>query len=141
MPRRKIGELESINELTGELRVHRSLWTNKYTESFFMLRTTDDLDWLDNLSANEIKLIMKLHKWSDSTTMRISISGFQRDEICKKIKIKRRQISILLRRLIDKDCIRRISQNDFMVNPAHAFKCSASQVRERMAIYEKLKTK
>lgn len=141
MPRRKIGELESVNELTGELRVHRSLWTNKYTESFIMLRTTDGLDWFFRLGKNEKSLIIMLHNWSDPTNMRVSLSGWQREEICSKLGVNKRQISLILRRLVEFDCIKRINQNDFMVNPEHAFKCSASQVRERISIYKKLKSK
>ena len=138
MPKRKIGELEFHNELTGEITKHRSLWTNKYTESFIMLRTTDTLDWMFKLGKNEMKLAIMLHDWSEPTNMRISLSGWQRDFICDKLKIERRQISLILKRLVEQGCIKRISQNDFMVNPAHAFKCSASQVRERIEIYKSL---
>ena len=141
MAKRKIGYLERVNELTGEITVSKSLWTNKYTESFIMLRTTDGLDWFYELGKNEKSLIVMLHNWSEPTNMRISLSGWQRAEVCAKLGVNRRQISLILRRLVDKDCIKRISQNDFMVNPAHAFKCSASQVRDRISIYEQLNKK
>lgn len=138
MTRRKIGYVERLNELTGELTKSTSIWTNKYTESFLMLRMTDGLDWAFELGANEIKVMLLLHHWSEPTNMRISLSGWQREEICTKLNIQRRQISLILRRLIERDCIKRISQNDFMVNPAHAFKCSANQVRDRIEIYKSI---
>jgi len=138
MSKRRIGHLEHHNELTGEVTVSKSLWTNKYTESFIMVRTTDGLDWFYSLGKNEKSLILMLHNWSEATNMRISLSGWQRDEICEKLRIERRQISLVLKRLIEKDCLKRLGQNDFMVNPAHAFKCSASQVRERINIYKTL---
>lgn len=138
MSRRKIGYLERVNELTGELTISKSIWTNKYTESFIMLRTTDTLDWFFPLGKNEKSLILMLHNWSEPTNMRISLSGWQREEIILKLGVQRRHLSILLKSLVDNNCIKRISQNDFMVNPAHAFKCSASQVRERIEIYNKL---
>jgi len=141
MAKRKIGYLERVNELTGEITVSKSLWTNKYTESFIMLRTTDGMDWFYDLGKNEKSLVMMLHNWSEPTNMRISLSGWQREEICLKLKINRRQISLILKRLVDLDCIKRINQNDFMVNPAHAFKCSASAVRDRISIYQQLKSK
>lgn len=141
MAKRKIGELESLDYLTGEVKVHRSLWTNKYTESFIMLRTTNGLDWFFELGKNEKSLIVMLHNWSEPTNMRVSLSGWQRDEICLKLGINRRQISLVLKRLIDKDCIKRINQNDFIVNPSHAFKCSASQVRDRIGVYMAVKSK
>jgi len=139
MAKRKVGEFLQVNENTGEVTKHTSLWSNKYTESFIMIRTTDGLDWYFPLSKNEKSLILMLHDWSEPTNMRLSLSGWQRDEVCKKLKINRRQISLLLRSLVDKDCIKRISQNDFLVNPAHGFKCSASQVRDRIEIYKNLK--
>jgi hypothetical protein len=141
MPKRKIGHLEHHNELTGEITVSRSVWTNKYTESFIMLRTTDGLDWFYDLGKNEKSLVIMLHNWSEPTNMRVSLAGWQREEVCKKLCINRRQISLVLKRLVERDCIKRINQNDFMVNPAHAFKCSASQVRDRIEIYKQLKTK
>lgn len=141
MSKRKIGELESLDYLTGEVKVHRSLWTNKYTESFIMLRTTNGLDWFFELGKNEKSLIVMLHNWSEPTNMRVSLSGWQRDEICLKLGINRRQISLVLKRLIDKDCIKRVNQNDFIVNPAHAFKCSASLVKDRIGVYMAIKSK
>ena len=141
MAKRKIGHLERLDELTGELTISRSFWTNKYTESFIMIRTTEGLEWFHKLGNNEKSLVLMLHIWSDPTNMRLSISGWQRDEICETLKVNRRQISLILRRLIEKDCIKRINQNDFLVNPAHMFKCSASKVREMMREYEQVKSK
>lgn len=138
MPRKKIGYIERVNDLTGELTKSVSWYSNKYTEKFIMIRTTDTLDWFYPLGKNEKSLILMLHDWSEPTNMRISLAGWQREQIIEKLGIKRRQISILLKSLVDAGCIKRISQNDFMVNPAHAFKCSASQVREKIEIYKKL---
>ena len=138
MPRKKIGYIERVNELTGELTKSVSWYSNKYTEKFIMVRTTDSLDWFYPLGKNEKSLILMLHDWSEPSNMRVSLAGWQRDEIIIKLGVKRRQISILLKNLVDADCIKRLGQNDFMVNPSHVFKCSASQVRDRIEIYKNI---
>lgn len=140
MGRAKIGEFQIENHLTGEYS-HKSYYINRYTEKFIMVRTTDGLDWFFELGKNEKSLVLMLHNWSEPTNMRISLSGWQRDEICSKLDINRRQISLVLKRLIEKNCIKRINQNDFIVNPAHAFKCEAKQVKDRIPIYDSVVSK
>jgi hypothetical protein len=141
MARRKIAYVERVNELTGEITVAKSLWTNRYNESFIMVRTTDGLDWFFSLGKNEKSVVLMLHTWSEPTNMRVSVAGWQREELCLKLGIDKRQLSVLLRRLVLADCIRRLGQNDFLVNPAHCFKCSSSDVRERIKIYLETKSK
>lgn len=139
MPRKKIGYVERVDELTGEITKSVSWYSNKFTESFVMLRTTDGLDWFLRLSKNEKSLIVLMHNWADPKTGRISLQGWQREEVCIKLGINRRNISVILHSLCVLDCLVRISQNDFMVNPAHMFKCSANEVRERIEKYKSLK--
>lgn len=139
MPRKKIGYVESVNELTGEITKSVSWYSNKFTESFVMLRTTEGLDWFLRLSKNEKSLVVLIHSWSDPKTGRISLQGWQREHICEKLSINRRNISIILQSLCKQDCLKRISQNDFIVNPAHIFKCSSNELRERIEKYKSLK--
>lgn len=139
MPRKKIGYVERVNELTGELTKSVSWYSNKFTESFIMLRTTDGLDWYLKLSNNEKNLIVLMHNWADPKTGRISLQGWQREQICEKIGIKKRSISVILHYLAQKDCLIRIAQNDFMLNPAHMFKCSTNEIRDKIEKYKSLK--
>ena len=140
MPRKKIGYIERVNELTGELTKSVSWYSNKYTEKFIMVRTTDSLDWFYPLGKNEKSLILMLHDWSNAENMRLSLQTWQRDKICDKLNVGRRQISLLLKSLENADCIKRLSQNDFMVNPAHANKCGTKEWRKRTLEYNSIKT-
>jgi len=135
--KKKVGEFEYVDVRTGEILKHIDKIYTTYSESFIMVRTTDSLDWFIPLGKNEKSLILMLHDWSDAVSMRVSISGLQREVLCHKLGIQRRQISLLLKSLEKENCIKRISQNDFMVNPAHCNKCATREWRKRIEIYNK----
>lgn len=138
---KRIDRIKTVDSNTGEILGSVDRIYTKIHESFIMVRTTNGLDWYFPLSKNEKSLILMLHDWSDATTMRLSLSGWQREYICKTLCVERRMVSILLKGLEDKDCIKRLSQNDFMVNPAHAFKCSTTLVHSMIKQYELIKSK
>lgn len=136
---KKIGTINYVDNKTGEHLGSVSKIYTKDNESFIMVRTTDNLSWYFPLSKNEKSLILMLHDWSDPNTMRLSLAAWQREYICKTLSVERRMLSLLLKGLQEHDCIKRLSQNDFMVNPAHAFKCSTGEVRKRIEQYNNLK--
>jgi len=138
---KNIGNFRDVDKSTGEIIRDVDRIYTKLNETFIMVRTTNGLDWYFPLSKNEKSLILMLHDWSDATTMRLSLSAWQRDYICNTLSIERRMVSILLKGLEEKDCIKRLSQNDFMVNPAHAFKCSTLLVRKRIEEYKLINNK
>lgn len=135
MSKKNIGQLEYVDKSTGEVLQHIDKIYTTYSESFIMIRTTDGLDWFYNLGKNEKSLVLMLHSWSDSDSMRLSLQAWQRDHICDKLGISRRQISVLLKSLENSNCIKRLSQNDFLVNPSHANKCGTKQWRKRIEKY------
>ena len=133
-----IGTVYTIEGTTGEVLSSVSKYMNKIKEKFIMVRTTEGLDWYFPLSKNEKSLILLLHDWSDAASMRVSLSAWQREYVCSTLQVERRMLSILLKGLESQGCIKRLSQNDFMVNPAHAFKCSTNEVKKRIIEYEKI---
>jgi hypothetical protein len=133
---KNIGNFREVDRQTGEIIRDVDRIYTKVHESFIMVRTTNGLDWYFPLSKNEKSLILMLHDWSDAATMRLSLSAWQREYICKTLGVERRMVSIMLKGLQEKNCIKRLSQNDFMVNPAHAFKCSTTLVRNMIKEYE-----
>lgn len=137
--RRKIQQVDIVDTSTGEIVSSQSTWVNKSSESFVMLRTTNGIDWYFPLTRNEKNLFLMLSQWADSKTMKISISKWQRIEIYSKLEVERRMVSLMLRGLEDKNCIKRISQNDFMINPSFAFKCSTNELKLKINDYNKLK--
>ena len=139
MSKRKIGEIIQVNHSTGEVTSHRSLWSNRYSERFLMFRLTDGLDWYYSLSKNGKSLFVYLHDISDSDSMRVSLTVCNREYICSKLDIARRQLSLLLNELVVSDCIFRLSQNDFVVNPSYLFKCSLSDLQNKIDEYDLIK--
>lgn len=138
MSKKNIGHLEYVDKRTGEVLQHIDKVYTAYSESFIMIRTTEGLDWYYPLGKNEKSLVLMLHEWSDSESMRLSLQVWQRDLICARLGISRRQISILLKSLEKSNCIKRLSQNDFLVNPSHANKCGTKQWRKRIEKYNSI---
>ena len=141
MAKKQIREITLVDVSTGEVLSQKAMYSSKYTESFIMLRTTNGIDWYFELTNNEKNLVLMLHDWANHLNMRLSLSGWQREMIIEKLGIKRRMVSILIRGLEDKDCLLRLGNNDFMLNPEHAFKCSTGEVKTKIGEYRELKAK
>lgn len=141
MSKKQIREITLVDVSTGEVLSQKALYSEKYTESFIMLRTTNGIDWYFELTNNEKNLVLMLHDWANHLNMRLSLAGWQREMIVEKLRIKRRMVSVLIRGLESKDCLLRLGQNDFMLNPEHAFKCSTGEVKTKIGEYRELKYK
>ena len=141
MAKKQIREVTIVDVNTGEEVNRKVMYSEKYTESFIMLRTTIGIDWYFELTNNEKNLVLMLHDWANHLNMRLSLSGWQREMIIEKLGIKRRMLSILIRGLESKDCLLRLGQNDFMLNPEHAFKCSTGEVKTKIGEYREIKAK
>ena len=136
MAKKKINEFSRVNELTGEIREHYSYYSDKYTESFIMIRTTNGEDWFYALSNNQKNLLMIMWKWCDADQMAVYLGTVRRKEICTKLSIGKRQITAIISSLCAKDYIKRIGRDDFLVNPEYMFKCSVGKVREKINKYQ-----
>lgn len=138
MSSKKVGEFVYIDHDTREVLQTVDKIYGKVIEKFIMVRTTDGLDWFYPLGKNEKSLILMLHDWSNHENMRLSLQAWQRDVICEKLNVGRRQISLLLKSLEDNNCIKRLSQNDFVVNPEHASKKAVKDWRNQIKQYNSL---
>lgn len=136
---KKIYERTSVDSISGEVLSSVSTWINKSSESFIMIRTTNGLKWYYSLGKNEKTLLLIMHEKSDSKTMIVNFTSLTRNAICGILKIKKRMLSVLLSNLEENDCFIRISQNDFMMNPEHMFKCSTNELKTRINYYKNLK--
>jgi hypothetical protein len=136
MAKTKIKEVSRENHLTGEVTVHYSLYANKYTESFIMVRTTLGKDWFYALSNNEKNLLMMMWDWSSHEDMSVYLGTIRRKEVCTILCIGKRQITAILSSLCANDYVKRIGRDDFLVNPQFMFKCSVGQIRDKIKKYE-----
>ena len=125
--------------MTGELLKDHSIYVTKTGEVFGMYRKTDGLDWLINLTGNELKLLIILADVSDSADGSVSLSKVRREKMCNLLGIKGRSLSLLLQELNEKDAIFRINNNDLLVNPATFFRCATNELKQRIQIYNELK--
>lgn len=141
MGKKQIQEVTIVDVNTGEEVNRKVMYSEKYTESFIMLRTTNGIDWYFDLTNNEKNLVLMLHDWANHLNMRLSLASWQREAIIEKLGIKRRMVSIIIRGLARKDCLLRLGQNNFMLNPEHAFKCSTGEVKTKIGEYRELKYK
>jgi hypothetical protein len=138
MSSKKVGEIIYVDNATGEILQTVDKVYGRVIESFIMLRTTDGLDWFYPLGKNEKSLILMMHEWSNPQNMRLSLQAWQRDMICEKLQVGRRQISLLLKSLEKQNCIKRLSQNDFICNPEHASKRAVRDWRSIIKEYNSL---
>lgn len=138
MSSKNIGRVVYVDHDTQEVLQTVDKIYGKVIEKFIMVRTTDGLDWFYPLGKNEKSLILMLHDWSNPENMRLSLQVWQRDMICEKLNVGRRQISILLKSLEEQNCIKRLSQNDFICNPEHASKRAVKDWRMIIKQYNSL---
>lgn len=136
---KKVFQQTTVDGLTGELLKVHSIYVTKTGEVFGMYRKTDGLDWLINLTGNELKLLIILADISDSADGSVSLSKVRREKICNLLGIKGRSLSLLLQELNEKDAIFRINSNDLRVNPATFFRCATNELKQRIQIYNELK--
>ena len=136
---KKVFQQTTVDGLTGELLKDHSIYVTKTGEVFGMYRKTDGLDWLINLTGNELKLLIILADVSDSADGSVSLSKVRREKICNLLSIKGRSLSLLLQELNEKDAIFRINNNDLLVNPATFFRCATNELKQRIQIYNELK--
>lgn len=136
---KKVFQQTTVDGLTGELLKDHSIYVTKTGEVFGMYRKTDGLDWLINLTGNELKLLIILADISDSADGSVSLSKVRREKICNLLGIKGRSLSLLLQELNEKDAIFRINSNDLRVNPATFFRCATNELKQRIQIYNELK--
>lgn len=134
MSKRKVYEASNVNELTGEITYHHSYYSDKYTESFIMIRVTNGKDWFYSLSNNEKNLLMMMWDWCN-VDMYVYLGTVRRSEASDALSIGKRQITTILAGLCKRDYIKRIGRDDFMVNPEYMFKCSVGKVREKIEKY------
>ena len=136
---KKVFQQTTVDGLTGELLKDHSIYVTKTGEVFGMYRKTDGLDWLINLTGNELKLLIILADVSDSADGSVSLSKVRREKMCNLLGIKGRSLSLLLQELNEKDAIFRINNNDLLVNPATFFRCATNELKQRIQIYNELK--
>lgn len=140
MPKRKVFQSQVIDGRTGEVLEDRAVFvTNAASEIFGMYRRTVGLDWLFDLTGNEIKVLVFLSSISDADGF-VALTRRVRAEINHILGFKQeRSLSLILCELDRKDVIFRGGVHEINVNPATFFRCKSSELPQRIIAYNMLK--
>lgn len=106
-------------------------------EQFGYYTTTNGLEWALPFKSH-LLLLMVLNQYSDKEGV-VSLSPHKRDMICKFFNWDNSNtLSNALGVLIRLDGIRRLSQDDFMINPETVFRGSTDKKSEKQNKYNSL---
>ena len=130
-----------VDELTGEILElkSKSTFVNNSPEKFFMITTTNGLDWAKKLKSYLLFLFV-LYDYSDKSGI-ISLSPQKRREMMAYLGVKNSvSFSNILKKLIELDAIKRVSgNNEFMINPETVYSGSVTEKPNKILMYNNLK--
>lgn len=135
--KRKIFEQQIIDVTTGEITSVTQVTVSKFNETFVMGRTTDGLEWLVDLSGNEIKLLMFLTEIEDLKTKLTYLTPTIRKYLMERMKIGKNMLSKLIAGLEQKELLVRISNSEISLNPKCFYKGSSKDITKRILDFEK----
>lgn len=140
MSKRKVFQSQVIDGRTGEVLEDRTIFVaNNVHEIFGMYRRTVGLEWLIELSGNEIKVLVLLSSMSGLDGF-VPLTRKTRLEINHSLGFKQdRSLSTILVELDRKDAIFRAGVHEVYINPATFFRCKTSELPTRMAEYNMMK--
>lgn len=124
---------------TGEILDDKSTITyvNRQSENFAMYSTTNGLEWAKEFKGY-LLFLMVLNQYSDNDGI-LCLSAYRRKEINKFFCWSNvRSITNALSFLISINGIKRLSQNDFMINPETVYKGSTVTKQEKINKYNSL---
>ena len=126
---------------TGEILDDKSTTTyvNRQSENFAMYSTTNGLEWAKEYKGY-LLFLMVLNQYADNDGI-LCLSAYRRKEINKFFGWTNiSSITNALSFLVSINGIKRLSQNDFMINPETVYKGSTVSKQEKMNRYNSIKT-
>jgi hypothetical protein len=134
--KRKIFEKQIIDLDTGEITSISSITVSKFNETFVLGRTTDGLEWLRELSGNEVKLLMFLTEMEDLKTKLVHLTTNQREYLLECMKIGKVMLRRLIVQLEQKGLLVRLNNNEICLNPKCFYKGPSKEVVGRIIKFE-----
>ncbi len=146
--KRKIYEKQIVDTETGEVITSMSVSVSKFNETFLMARNTDALNWLYELTGNEIKTLVFFTDLEDLQKGE-NLTGETLLSICKFTPIERKRLASVLncsdrflRRIIASleklGWLIKLSNSDYLINPCGFYKGSSKELGKRIVEYNRL---
>lgn len=121
-----------IDQETGEI------VTFSHEESFFSLRTTDNLSWALDLGATDFRMLLFLGTLMTKSGS-IALNTINKRKLVKFLNIKQRAYYEALKRLTDRDLILRLESDSYLMNPDVCYKFRSNLYDHHKERYERLK--
>jgi hypothetical protein len=121
MKKRIVHEQQTIDVTTGEVLTVKKSSLRGNDESFVMGRTTAGYEWLKDLTALELKLMMIMVDNKSRKDNTIPLAGGKIDDIAHGLDFSVKTIMNTLRSLRIKGMIKEISRGVYLVDPLTFF--------------------
>jgi len=121
MKKRIIHEQQTINVTTGELLTITKSSLRGNDETFIMGRTTSGYEWLKDLTALELKLLMIMVDNKGRKDNTIPLTGGKIEDIGFTLNFSSKTVKNALRTMRQKGLIKEINRGVYLVDPCTFF--------------------
>lgn len=109
-------------------------------EDIIFIRETDGLDWLSDLTKNELWLLMFL-TGEGSLKGKIDISTTIKQDIYDKLKFSYQTLLLTVKSLRNKDFLKRTAKDVYLISPFAFYKCNPRDVHKLIKEFNNYKSK
>ena len=112
--------------------------TFSFEESFFSVRTTDGLTWVNGLGATDFRMLLFLGSIMTKSGA-IALNTLNKRKLVKFLNIKQRAYYEALKRLTDRDLILKLEPDAYLMNPNVCYRFRSNLYDHHKERYERLK--
>lgn len=135
MKKRLIHETRLKNHITGEETIVESSSLRGNDESFIMGRNTGGFDWINDLTALEIKLLFTLCSWKHIKDNSVDFGKGRISQFAEKYSCTVRSVSNNLRSLRKKGLIKQYNYDLYLVSPVTFYTGKCSRWKDYISEY------
>ena len=112
--------------------------TFSFEESFFSVRITDGLTWVNGLGATDFRMLLFLGSIMTKSGA-IALNTLNKRKLVKFLGVKQRAFYEALRRLTERDLILKLESDSYLINPDIFYKFRSNLHAHHKERYERLK--
>lgn len=137
--KRKVFEKQIVDLQSGEVVSEEIHYHSNNAETFGMHRTTEGVDWIFKFTGIEFQMMIVLLEIEDLKTGLISLTPLIREHVCSKFDKSDRYVREIIKSLVDKDAVVKITSQDLMLNPSYMYKGGTKIFKQKYQTYLKYK--